>query len=71
MNIPSAASRRRATLDAQRLEIINLINNAANRGHFSVLVQDVNPMLLDEVKVQGYEVISEPHRGDGYYVIKW
>lgn len=71
MNIPSAASSRRATLEAKRLEVINLINNSAGMGYSEVIVHGVNPLVLDEVKVQGYEVTSQPHRGDGYYLIRW
>lgn len=71
MNIPSAASSRRGTIEAQRMEMVNLINEAVNKGHFQLWVQEVHPVVLDEVKVQGYEVESIPERCEGSCLIKW
>lgn len=70
MNIPSAASSRRGTIEAQRLEMINLINKEVNKGRFSLRVQDVHPVVLDEVRVQGYEIEVLTVQQDSY-LIKW
>ena len=70
MNIPSAASSRRGTIEAQRLEMINLINKEVNKGLFSLRVQDVHPVVLDEVRVQGYEIEVLTVQQDSY-LIKW
>lgn len=57
MNIPpSAKSINRATISAQRTEVINLIRKAADEGRFDLHVQDVHPSILQELEAYGYDI---------------
>ena len=70
MNIQSAASSRKDTIEAQRLELSNLIHKACLKGHFSLRVQDIHSSVLDEVRIQGYEIEVLTVQQDSY-LIKW